>query len=201
MKIKSFKTYLFENAGNSVKVDVFHGSGRHFDQFEQKHAKIKNDYYGGGIGYFTDNKDVAKSYAKASSKETKTPHLYHTSLNMSNVFDTDHHFSGKHLTKLLPKDTRKFATSAGLLHAGNMEHHDRILNDLEGGKASLTGHQLFWGLSHGGTKTSQARDHLIKYGYDGLRYTGGLQVPDSVKHNVYIPYNADSIKINHIEKM
>mgnify|MGYP003339405046 CR=1 FL=1 len=199
----SFKSFIKEqgSSSNPVKIDAYHGSGRHFQHFDQKMARLPNDHYGGGVAYFTDDHDVAKTYAKSMSKETKTPHVYHTSLDMNNVFDIDHSFHGKHLQKLLPKDTEKFASSAGILHAGNADEKYHILGKLERGEMPLTGHQVFWGLSHGGTKTSAARSHLIKHGYDGLRYNGGMMVPGAKKHNVYIPYNSDSIKINHIEKI
>ena len=199
----SFRSYLKEKteSTNPVSVDVYHGSGRHFSKFDQKMARLPNDFYGGGVAYFTDDHDVAKTYAKSMSKETKTPHIYHTSLKMNNVFDVNHSFHGDKLKKILPKDTEKFATSAGILNAGNADQKYHILGKLERGEIPLTGHQVFWGLSHGGTKTTEARNHLIKHGYDGLRYNGGLMVPGSKKHNVYIPYNSDSINIKHISKI
>jgi hypothetical protein len=202
--MKEFKQHLFESqikSRNPVNVDAYHGGGRKFDKFSQVHAKIPNDFYGGGVGYFTDSKPIAETYARSSAKTTGTPHLYHTTLAMSNVFDVDHVFTGNKLTSLLPKDTRKFAQHAGLLHAGNMDNENSILGDLERGNTSLSGHQLFWGLSEGGTKTAKARDHLIKNGFDGLRYNGGVNMRQETNHNVYIPYNADSIKINKVARL
>lgn len=203
--MKAFKEHLYESAPeakNPVKVDTFHGSGHSFTEFSQIHAKIPNDFYGGGIGYFTDSRKIGESYAKASSKVTRTPHLYHTTLDMKNVFDVDHKFSGKKLTGLLPKDTRAFAKHAGLLNASNMDQENSILGNLERGDTELSGHQLFWGLSEGGTKTAKARDHLIRHGqYDGLRYNGGVNMKQDTKHNVYIPYNADSISINKVDRL
>jgi hypothetical protein len=202
--MKDFKNYIFESddtTKNPVKVDAYHGSGRHFTKFDQIHARLANDFYGGGIGYFTDNHHISTKYAKAMSKTTGTPVVYHTHLDMKNVFDVDHKFSGKKLKKLLPKDTKKFAMHSGLLHAGNIEHENSILGNLERGDTELTGHQLFWGLSHGGTKTASARDHLIKHGYDGLRYNGGVNMNQDTKHNVYIPYNSDSIIIKKKEPL
>jgi len=202
--MKKFADHLFEESvksKNPVKVNVYHGSGRHFTKFDQRHARLVNDFYGGGIGYFTDNHEVSKTYAKTMAKETGTPVVYHTSLSMNNVFDIDHKFKGKKLQKLLPKDTRKFAMHSGLLHAGNSEHENSILGNLERGDTELTGHQLFWGLSEGGVKTAAARNHLIKHGYDGLRYNGGVNMNMKTRHNVYIPYNADSAEIHKVEKL
>lgn len=196
--MKSFIQHLNERKQqlNPVTVNVFHGTGAGpITHFDPEKAKIKNDYFGGGAAYFTDHSDVGKTYAKG-----KNPHLIHATLSMNHVFDVDHSIEGEHLKKLLPKDTRKFATHAGLLHAGNMEHTDRILNDLENGTTKLTGKQFFDGLSEGGTKTTKARNHLMKNGYDGLRYNGG-QLFGGTPHNVYIPYKHESIKITKVEKL
>ena len=189
---------------NPISVDAFHGSGVHFDQFKQEHAKLPNDYYGGGIGYFTTSHNVATTYAKsrAASMKTKTPHVYHTNLSMKNVFDVDHVFTGEELKKFLPKDELKheqFARHAGIMKYGT----DRIktVDDLRSGKASLTGHQLFQALSENGNSTAKARDLLIKHGYDGLRYNGGANMDMAERHDVYIPYHAKHIKIKKVEKI
>lgn len=187
---------------NPVKVDVYHGSGSRFDKFDQKQSRIHNDFMGGGIGYFTDHKGVAKTYAKsmakrAATKEKKSdaaPRLYHTTLNMKNVFDVDHEFHGEKLKKLLPDDHESFARGAGLMKLGTDRH--KVISDLKSGNVKLTGHQVFKGLSSGGINTAKARDHLRSHGYDGLRYNGGVNMDMSQKHNVYIPYDADSITIN-----
>jgi len=197
----SFKEYLLESdtETNPVHVDTYHGSGKLFKKFEQRHARIEHDHMGGGVGYFTDDKDVGKSYANHMAKyhKTNTPYLYHTGLKMNNVFDVDHKFSGEKLKKLLPHPSKHedFARGAGLLKLG-ADKYD-ILAKLKTGSANLKGHEVFNGLSRALGGTSRARDHLIKNGYDGLRYNGGDNM-DAKRHNVYIPYNADSIKINKI---
>lgn len=198
--MKSFLSFLLENT-NPVTVKVMHGAGGLFTSFDAGKARMKNDFFGGGLGYFTDSHEIARSYAKGASKETKTPHVYHTTLKMDNVFDVDHDFTGSKLQRMLPKDTEKFARHAGLLNAGNMENRDSILNDLESGRTTLKGHQLFWGLSEGGTKTTAARNHLMKHGYDGLRYNGGENMKGAIRHNVYVPYHAKSITIHKVEKL
>lgn len=192
-----------EHSHNPVEVNVYHGSGHHFTEFSQKHAKLPNDHMGGGIGYFTDHHDMAKSYAKARSKDAKThtPYVYHTKLKMHNVFDVDHHFHGKKLTHILPdeKHHEHFARGAGLLPAGSDKY--RVLAKLKTGDVKLTGHQVWKGLSHGNVDTAKARDHLVKKGYDGLRYNGGENIGGATKHNVYIPYNKNSIHINKVKKL
>lgn len=189
----SFQEFLIE-----AKYDVVHGSGTKFTKFSQAHARLKNDYYGGGVAYFTDHHETGKNYAKNMSKKTKTPHLYHSTLEMHNVFDVDKHYTGEHLTHLLPKDHETFARHAGLLKLGDDKYH--TLGKLASGSMSMTGDQIFRGLSHGMSNTSKARDHLIKKGYDGLRYNGGIQTR-GIHHNVYIPYKDDAITINKIEKL
>ena len=196
--MKTFKEFLKEET-NPIKVQAYHGSGRKFDEFDQRQARIKNDFYGGGIGYFTSNPDVAATYAKSMSKETKTPHVYHTTLNMNNVFDVDHKFSGEKLKGILPDDVESFARGAGLMKLGTDKY--KVLSDLKSGNTELTGHQVFKGLSRGMNDTAKARDHLISKGYDGIRYNGGENMKMATKHDVYIPYRADSIEIKKVEKI
>ena len=205
--MKSFKQYinrLYEaQETNPVSVDTYHGSGHLFDKFDQKLARIRDDHYGGGVGYFTDDHDVGNQYARtmARTKGTGTPYVYHTNLNMNNVFDVDHKFSGDKLTNLLPSDPRKhedFARGAGLLRMGGEDKYS-VLSKLARGNLTLTGDQVFKGLSQGGVNTARARDHLISRGYDGIRYNGGLMIPGAKPHNVYMPYKADSITIKKVE--
>ena len=195
----TYKQYLYENVTpNPVEVDAYHGSGRRFDKFNQSFGRVKNDFMGGGIGYFTNSHHVAKSYAKNGARfaKTDTPLVYHTKLKMHNVFDVDHHFHGDKLKHVLPDESKheEFARGAGLLRAGTDKYD--VLSKLKHGHLKLTGHQVFQGLSKGGTNSDDARDHLIKKGYDGLRYNGGQNMDQAEKHDVYIPYKADSITIH-----
>ncbi len=198
----SYRSYLLEQT-NPVEVDAYHGSGRKFGSFSQNFGRVKNDFMGGGIGYFTSDHGVAKSYAKNGARfaKTDTPYIYHTKLKFQNVFDVDHDFSGEKLKHILPdeKHHEAFARGAGLLRVG-ADKYD-VLSKLKRGDLKLTGHQVFHGLSQGGTKSDDARDHLIKKGYDGLRYNGGQNMNQAVKHDVYIPYKSDSVKINKITKI
>lgn len=195
----SFKQFLLEstNTQNPVNIDLYHGSGRNFDQFNQSYGRVKNDFMGGGIGYFTSDHDVAKTYAKNGARfaGTNTRYVYHTTLNMENVFDVDHNFSGERLKQILPpeKDHEQFARSAGLLNVGTDKYD--ILSKLKQGNITLTGQQIFQGLSRGGVSSDRARQHLIKKGYDGLRYNGDQNMDQAQKHSVYIPYNASAITI------
>lgn len=200
----SFKEYLKEEIGhNPVEVNTFHGSGRRFSEFNQSFGRVKNDFMGGGIGYFTTHHGVAKSYAKNGARfaKTDTPYVYHTKLKMHNVFDVDHHFHGDKLKHVLPDEDKheEFARGAGLLRAG-VDKYD-VLSKLKHGHLKLTGHQVFQGLSRGGANNDAARDHLIRKGYDGLRYNGGQNMDQAERHDVYVPYKAGSIHIIKVTKI
>jgi hypothetical protein len=195
----TFTQYIFESSHqNHVEVDAFHGSGRRFGSFSQSFGRVKNDFMGGGIGYFTTDHKVARSYAKNGARfaKTDTPIVYHTKLRMNNVFDVDHEFHGDKLRHILPHESEheNFARGAGLLRAG-VDKYD-VLSKLKSGNIKLTGHQVFAGLSRGGANSDKARDHLISRGYDGLRYNGGQNMDQATKHDVYIPYKSDSITIH-----
>jgi hypothetical protein len=196
------KRFLTEDK-NPIEIDAFHGSGRKFGSFNQNFGRVKNDFMGGGIGYFTTDHDVAKSYAKNGARfaKTETPHIYHTKLSFKNVFDVDHEFTGDKLKKILPDEKyhEDFARGAGLLKVKSDKYD--VLSKLKHGQLKLTGQQIFHGLSQGGVKSDEARDHLIKKGYDGLRYNGGQNMGQATKHDVFIPYKSDSIKINKITKL
>jgi len=194
-----FSEYIKEELEkNPVEVNTFHGSGRRFDSFNQSFGRVKNDFMGGGIGYFTTDHGVAKSYAKNGARfaKTDTPIVYHTKLKMDHVFDVDHDFHGDKLKHVLPHESEHedFARGAGLLHPG-VDKYD-VLARLKSGNIKLKGHQVFAGLSRGGTNSDKAREHLISRGYDGLRYNGGQNMEGAVKHDVYIPYKASSISIH-----
>lgn len=177
---------------------LFHGSGYKFDNFDGKKARIADDLWGGGLCYTTENKTVAITYAKSMSKTAKTgtPFVYQVRVSLAKIFDVDDEFTGKELTDILPK-TRKalsdFARAAGMM--GISANEPDVIYKLETGNITLTGAEIFKGLSKGMTKTAEARNLLISKGYDGLRYNGGVQMSQAIKHNVYIVYNASSIKI------
>ena len=94
------------------------------------------------------------------------------------------------------KEHETFARGAGLLRLGVDRY--KVLADLKSGSVKLTGKEVFFGLSNGGINTAKAREHLIRKGFDGIRYNGGENMNMVTRHNVYIPYNADSIKITKI---
>lgn len=186
----SFKNYLAEER---VNVQVYHGSGTRFDKFDQGKARIVNDFYGGGVAYFTNDMKIGIQYAKSMSKKTKTPFVYTVQLKLKKVFDVDHIFTGKTLVEILPKDVDKFARGAGLL--GLNSNQFKVISELKSGKAKLTGDQVFKGLSSGMSQTAAARKHLMSKGYTGLRYNGGLNMGTAVKHDVYLAYFAKDITI------
>lgn len=186
---------------NPVEIDAHHGSGTpDITEFKQEHARVLNDHYGGGVAYFTNKRHIAHKYAKAMSKKTGTPTVYSAKLKMNNVFDVDHEYTGDKLKHVLPDDEREheaFARSAGLMSPGTDKY--KVLSDLKKGNTKLTGKQVFYGLSRGGVNTAKAREHLKKKGFDGLRYNGGENMGEE-RHDVYMPYNANSIEIKGKEK-
>jgi hypothetical protein len=46
----------------------------------------------------------------------------------------------------------------------------------------------------------KAREYLIKMGFDGLRYNGGVNM-NAKKHDVFLAYKATSISIKHVEEV
>ena len=204
----NFKTFMTEAINvskgdpalmNPVNTFAYHGTDKNFDKFNQGAARIVNDHMGGGVGYFTSNPDVAKTYARSMARknESNNPQLYHTNLNMKNVFDVDHDFTGDKLKHVLPSDVEGFARGAGLLKVGQDKY--TTLNKLRDGELNLKGHEVFKGLSRGGVDTARAREHLISKGYDGMRYNGGLNMNMDTRHDVYMPYHPDAITINKRE--
>lgn len=186
---------------NPVSVIAYHGSSKLFKSFDQRYARILNDYMGGGIAYFTTDLDIAKTYAKSMAKTTGTgtEFIYTVELNMKNVFDVDNEFTGTDLVSLLPLDVEQFARGSGILKYGV----DRVktIMDLKSGKMSLSGERVFKGLSQGGVNTAKARDILIAHGFDALRYNGGANMNMTTRHDVYIPYDASVIDIQRISKI
>src|ERR1700744_1200899 len=152
---------------------VYHGSGSEFTEFQQSAARVKDDYYGGGIAYFTDDKAVASQYAKAMTKIAKSKNplasekIYTVTLNINKLFDIDAIYTGKELTKFI-SNAEDFARKAGMLNLG-VDKYD-VISRLKSGDYELTGDQIFRGLSGGMNYTEKAREQLKRMGYDGLRY-------------------------------
>jgi hypothetical protein len=180
---------------------AYHGSNAKFPKFDQGKARIINDFYGGGVAYFTSNRDIAKTYARSMAKSKGgDQYIYEVDLNMKKIFDVDHKFTGKELTKFFDaKEAEDFARGAGLLKMGS----DRfvVIGKLKDGDYELTGDQVFRGLSRGMVNTAKARQKLISLGYDGLRYNGGLNMDTAVKHDVYLAYDASDIHIKKVFKV
>lgn len=190
----TLKDFISETTRTRFSVEAYHGSGSRFDKFEQSKARIANDFYGGGVAYFTDDLSVAKTYAKSMAKKTKNdPFIYTVKVQFRKLFDVDHVFTEKNLLDILPKDIENFARGAGLLGLDSDKY--AVISNLKAGKFSLSGDQVFKGLSKGMNTTAKARDHLRSKGYDGLRYNGGVNMGMATKHNVYLSYEAKNIKI------
>src|SRR4051812_47699859 len=101
------------------RLKLYHGSNAIFEQFDQKKARIQNDFYGGGVAYFTDDLTVAKSYAKGMSKKQGLPIVYSAEVSFRNLFDIDEEYKGKPLLKLLKMlALETFARGAKLLGLG-----------------------------------------------------------------------------------
>lgn len=177
---------------------LYHGTNARFSMFEQSKSRIVNDFYGGGTAYFTDTLSVAKTYAKSAAKKGGDPIVYQVMLKVNKLFDVDKTFTGDELIKFFAKrDAETFARGAGLLSLGADKY--KVLSDLEDGRMTLTGDQVFRGLSQGMVKTASAREKLRGLGYDGLRHNGGVNMNMATKHNVYLAYEAHNIKI--VERM
>lgn len=177
-------------------IEAYHGTCFVFSKFDQGKARLVNDFYGGGVAYFTSSREVAKKYAGAMSKAKMIDRrlVYTVNLSLNKIFDVDDSFYGKELVKFFKKnETEKFARSAGLLRYG-VDKFD-ILARLGTGNMELTGDQVFRGLSDGMVSTARARERLKSLGYDSLRYNGGLNMNQAITHDVYLVYDANDITI------
>lgn len=180
-----------------MKITAYHGTAALFDKFDQSKSRIANDFYGGGVAYFTDNLTIAKQYAAAMSKKTpkKEKVIYRVELNLGKVFDVDEMYSGKPLQKFVGTNAESFARGAGLLSYGVDKF--AILSNLKDGNMELNGDKVFKGLSGGMISTAKGRETLKRLGYDGLRYNGG-QVMHATPHSVYLVYKANDITIKDV---
>lgn len=174
-------------------VKAYHGTNSRFSQFEQNKARIVNDYYGGGVAYFTDTLEVAKTYAGFMFRKFGGErYVYEVELQFDRVFDVDEIYTGDILKRLVGNELDSFARGAGLLKLGGERFS--VLAALKEGNLKLTGDEVFRGLSNGMQNTARARDILRKCGFDGLRHNGGVNMGGQ-KHNVYLAYDARSINI------
>ena len=195
MKINEFITE------EQISKIVYHGSNAKFPKFDQNKSRIVNDFYGGGVAYFTDNLEVAKTYARAMFRSRGGgEYVYKVELTLDKVFDVDHMFSKNELTQFFSKENvEDFARGAGLLKYGDDRY--AVISKLSLGNVTLTGDQVFKGLSKGMNHTAKARQTLIKLGYDGLRHHGGVNMNMATKHNVYLAYDANDITIQNVYKL
>jgi len=182
---------------------VMHGTNAKFKAFgkaSRKSKRIENDLFGGGIGYFTDDRKVALTYSRAmTNRYGGEEYLYKVDLNLDKVFDVDTVYSGDSLQKFWAHiKPETLARGAGLLKNGADKYS--VLASLELGNIELTGHDVWNGLSSGNVNSSGAEKILMKLGYDGLRYNGGDNIM-AQKHNVYIPYYSGDIKIRNTFKV
>jgi hypothetical protein len=176
-----------------MKYKAFHGTNGRFGKFEQSKARIANDLYGGGVAYFTDTLDIAKSYASSMARRLGgEKYIYEVELDIKRMFDVDTIYTGKILLDMIGNDFDTFARGAKLFRAGD----DRleVISKLKSGQMNLNGDQVFRGMSNGMVNTKAAREKLIRLGFDGLRYNGGVQMGGN-RHSVYLAYKAEGIVI------
>lgn len=177
-------------------LEVFHGTCSFFDRFEQTNSRVVNDFYGGGVAYFTDDRNIAKKYASSMSKvkNVNSRIVYTVKLSLKRTFDVDKVFTGKELLGFYkPSESEKFARDAGLLKFGVDKF--QVIADLKTGNIKLRGDEIFRGLSLGMIKTKNAREKLISLGFDSLRYNGNQNKLSEKNHNVYLVYNSNDITI------
>jgi hypothetical protein len=187
--VLKFTEFLTERAAT-----LFHGTNMNFKEFSKDKARVANDFYGGGVAYFTDDKNVAWTYGKSMTKTKKEgqPIVMTVQTAFHKTFDIDDQFSNQDLVNLLPADIEEFARGAGLLKMGTNKYE--VIAKLKAGKMTLTGKQVFMGLSNGMNQTAKAREFLISKGYDSLRYNGGENMGQK-HHNVYIAWTNNGINI------
>jgi len=185
---------------SAKSMTAYHGSNATFKRFEQTKARILNDYYGGGVAYFTANMEVAKTYAGAMKRKYGgEKYVYEVEITFKKLFDVDYIFKGKELTQFFDdSEVDNFARGSGLLKAGVDKYS--VMTKLKSGNIELTGEQVFKGLSRGMVNTAKAREKLISLSYDGLRYNGGVDMGMATKHDVYLAYNADDVRIKKVYK-
>jgi hypothetical protein len=185
---------LNEFLGTSGTFRVWHGSNKKFERFTDKTKRIANDFFGGGVAYTTDDKNIAINYARSMARNYGGSEiLYELKVIFQKIFDVDEIFTGEKLKQFFNYiKVEAFARGASLLKLGTDTY--KVLSDLKNGIIQLSGHDVFRGLSRGMNNSAAAEAILKKLGYDGLRYNGGANMSGS-RHNVYIAYNPDSIQI------
>lgn len=173
---------------------LFHGTNTIFKKFDASRARLQNDNYGGGVAYFTTNKNLAITYAKSMSRRGGEPIIYTVKGDFRKTFDTEKLFNGKDVLKFIKEiKVEDFARGAKLMVYGADKY--TIINNLKSGITGLSGKQIFDGLSNGNTNTLNARKILIKLGYDSIYY----KTPDRI-NDVYITYRDDNVKIEKAER-
>lgn len=197
--IRMAKVVFQKDVTNMIK--AFHGTNTKFDRFEISKARVLNDYFGGGVGYFTDKYDVAITYAAhmVRLKKAGSKFIYNVDLTMENIFDVDHIFSGPELEKFWETvGLEKFLRGSGQLRG--MDDKYTIMARAQTGALKMTGAEVFKGLSNGMVNTYATREILKKLGYDGLRYNGGANM-NAGAHNVYLAYDPKDIVITKIDDL
>ena len=185
-------------------MNLYHGTSNVFDKFDEKYARLKNDFYGGGLAYLTDSYEIAKSYSKASKKYDKSdkiPRILTVKTSFKKTFDIDKEYVDDDFLKLISSiDIDKFSRGAGLMSLGS--DTSAVKYNVKKGNVNLKGDQIYKGLEKAfNNQTYKVRKHLEKCGFDSLRYNGGLQIKTEHEHDVYIAYRASTLKIIKVEEL
>jgi hypothetical protein len=147
------------------------------------------------VAYFTNTADVAYTYARSMARKSGGDRIvYKVDLLIDKCFDVDNYIPSSNIKKMFStrSEMESFARGAGLLSSGADKY--LVLGQLSDGALTLTGEQVFKGISQGMTQTARARELLKRLGYDSLRYNGGSNMGTAL-HDVYISYYANRIRI------
>lgn len=175
------KKYSFDFSGDPSQInsrDWYHGSGTAGlspDNLTTNSTNIEG-LFGHGV-YLTDNLDIAKGYASARSRRTKTPTVYQANVNVDNVLN---------LEKQMPNQAYDVFHNAAESIANRYDYPE-ILSDIEKAK-NENGESVYKALSSGISDLSQDLQipksefvedfqdlsaNLKNAGYDAYTHVGG----------------------------
>jgi len=187
------KKYSFDFSGDPSQInnrDWYHGSGTADlspDNLTTNSTNIEG-LFGHGV-YLTDNVDIAKGYASARSRRTKTPTVYRANVNVDNVLN---------LERQMPDQAYDVFHNAAESIANRYDYPE-ILSDIEKAK-NENGESVYTALSSGISDISQDLQipksefvedfqdlsvNLKNAGYDAYTHVGGKRTGND-SHQVLI---------------
>lgn len=188
---------------------VYHGTAARFDEFGQENARVENDYFGGGLAYFTSSRRVAYGYARSAMLRTKSkiPYIIYVGVQFDKLFDARNtsKWSGERVLAFIQEvglrsdQVEAFIRGAGLLDMSSLQGRSPhvVKSAFMSGKIELDGESIFMALSRVLGNMAQARKKLMSLGYDGLCHIGGEITKDKLnrgKHTVFISYDKKTIR-------